>query len=215
MLKSSASKQEPPASKQEPPASKQEPPASKQEPPAAESDERSEEQPPEGQGQDTQQTPPAQAPTAQHGTRKGHTGHHQSEEQQVALRQVSAELSLLERVEAIWPDVVRDVKPHDMKLQAILNDVHPVNVEGNTVILQARSYFHFSQVEKNLRSHQIVEEVLSQHMGQRFGMRCVYQEQEKPEDLRSQIQSSLRDPHVKAARNIFSADVIDIEPAET
>jgi DNA polymerase-3 subunit gamma/tau len=135
------------------------------------------------------------------------------EQQTAAAQAVREELTLLDQVEALWSEVVRDVRPHDITLQAMLRDVHPVNVEGNTVVLLAKSAFHQSQIEKPHR-RQIVEKVLARHLDQRLAVRCIVHEQEKPDDLRQQMRHARNDPHVKAARNIFGAQVIAIEPVE-
>lgn len=129
------------------------------------------------------------------------------------LEVVSAELSALEQVEAVWADVVRDVRVEDMNLQAILRGVHPVDVEGATLVLLAQSKFHYDQVEKPL-SRGIVEKVLSRHMGTSFRVRCIRQQQTRSNDTRKHIQASLKDPLVKAARNIFGAEVIGVETTD-
>lgn len=129
------------------------------------------------------------------------------------LEAVSAELSALEQIEAVWADVVRDVRVEDMNLQAILRGVQPVDVEGATVVLLAQSKFHHDQVEKP-HSRLIVETILSRHLGSNFRVRCVRQEQTRGDDPRKHIQASLKDPLVKAARNIFGAEVIGVETAD-
>ena len=125
----------------------------------------------------------------------------------------NAEISQLERIEAIWPDVVRDVRPRDKMLQALLRDVRPVDVEGNTLILLANSPFHRSQIEKPI-NRQIIEEILSKHMTTPFGVRCTTEARAEARDLRSQIRAARKDPLIRAAINIFDADVIGIEPDE-
>jgi DNA polymerase-3 subunit gamma/tau len=132
---------------------------------------------------------------------------------QSALREVNAELSMLEQVEAVWPAVVRDVRPYDNKLQAMLRDAYPIDVEGNNIVLLAKYTFHKTQIEKP-DSRRILEDVLSQHMGRNVGIRCINEEQTRRDDMRSQIASIRNDPHVKAARNIFEAEIIDVWAAD-
>jgi DNA polymerase-3 subunit gamma/tau len=126
------------------------------------------------------------------------------------VQEVQAELSMLDRVEAVWPAVVRDVRPHDNKLQAMLRDVYPVDVEGTTVVLLAKYPFHRSQIEKPTK-RRIIEQVLSSHLGSTIGVRCTMQEQDKPDEPQVQIHSVRNDPYVKAVRNIFGAEIIDVE----
>ena len=59
----------------------------------------------------------------------------------------------------------------------------------------------------------VVEMVLSKQLGSNYGIRCVVetQQRENPNALREQIRSSRKDQHVKAAINIFDADIIAVE----
>jgi DNA polymerase-3 subunit gamma/tau len=132
-----------------------------------------------------------------------------SERPQAEIEAVSNELSALEQVEAVWADVVRDVRPFDNKLQAMLRDVHPVDVEGSTVILLAKYPFHKGQIERHA-SRRILEDVLSQHLGNRYAVQCTLQEQAPADTTRSQLRNARNDPHIKAARNIFGAEIVDI-----
>ncbi len=135
-------------------------------------------------------------------------------ELQETLQAVNAELILMNQVEAVWPNVMRDVRSKNNKLAAILRDVHPVNVEGNTIVLHATSHFHYTQVAEKPRSRQLIESVLSTHLGGAFAIRCIYKEQEKQEDAHRHIQESLKDEHVRVAINTFEAEIIDFLPAE-
>lgn len=120
----------------------------------------------------------------------------------------------LEKVVALWPAVVQDVRPKNATVQALLRDVQPVGVEDQTVVLLAKSDFHKQNIESR-RNRLVVEEVLSKHMGEPFAVRCIIdKQQEAKTDTRSQIQAICTDPVVRAAMNIFSADVIDVEENE-
>jgi DNA polymerase-3 subunit gamma/tau len=129
------------------------------------------------------------------------------------IASANADVAALEQVESVWPDVVRDVRVFDKTLQALLNSgVRPVDVKGNEAILEVASDFLFKQLAKpTLR--QIVERVLSKHTGTNYAIRCVVEAQrrENPNTLREQIRSSRKDQHVKAAINIFDAEIIAVE----
>ncbi len=129
------------------------------------------------------------------------------------VKAANADISLLERVEQVWPDVVRDVRPRDKMVQALLQSVRPVDVEGNTVVLLAASQFHKDNVEKPV-NRRIVEEVLGKHIAMRLAIRCVIEGREAPQDLRGRIREARKDELVKAAINIFDADIVGIEMDE-
>ncbi len=125
----------------------------------------------------------------------------------------NADAAAFERIEGIWPAVVRDVRVHNKTLQALLNSgARPVDVKDNMLILEVPSEWLMNQIEKPAM-RQIVEEVLSKHMGAPFSIRCVVEAQrrENPGALREQIRMSRKDPLVRAALNIFDADIIAVE----
>jgi DNA polymerase-3 subunit gamma/tau len=132
------------------------------------------------------------------------------------IASANADVAALEQVESAWPDVVRDVRVFDKTLQALLNSgVRPVDVKGNEAILEVATDFLFKQLAKPAL-RQIVERVLSKHTGVDYVIRCVVEAQrrENPNTLREQIRSSRKDQHVKAAINIFDAEIIAVETDE-
>ncbi|MEN9937828.1 MAG: hypothetical protein RLZZ387_4407 [Chloroflexota bacterium] len=130
-----------------------------------------------------------------------------------AIENANADAAAFELVESVWQAVVRDVRVHDKTLQALLNSgVKPVDVKDTMVILEVPSEWLMTRLEKP-QLRQTVEKVLSKHMGAEFNIRCVVeaQQRENPSVLREQIRTSRKDPLVKAALNIFDADIIGVE----
>ncbi len=128
----------------------------------------------------------------------------------------NADAAALERIESVWPEIIRDVRVHDKTLQALLNSgVRPIDIKENVVILEVANDWLLTRLEKpNLR--QIVEKVLSKHMNATHFISCVVEAQgrENPNVLREQIRSSRKDPLVKAAINIFDAEIVRVETHE-
>lgn len=122
----------------------------------------------------------------------------------------TAEETTLKQLDRLWPAIVHDIRPYDPTLQAILRSVHPVEVEGTTIVLQATSKFHQDNIEKP-RSRHIVEEVVSKHLKAAYRVRCVSEKQTKKKDLQHQKRTVRKDRMVRAAMNIFDADIVDIE----
>ncbi len=129
------------------------------------------------------------------------------------VQAANADATLFERAEAVWQEVLRDVRPRDKMLQALLRDVRPTDVEDNTLILLATSPFHRNQIERPANK-QIIEEVLARHLGETVPVRCTTEERRETRDVRSQIRDVRKDSLVKAAINIFDADIVDIEADE-
>lgn len=126
----------------------------------------------------------------------------------------NTDISILEKVEEVWPSVIHDVRPYDTMLQALLRSVRPIDVEGTTIVLLANSDFHRQNVEKP-GYRRIIEEVLGKLLNGHFTIRCTVEARtETRADIRQKIRTIRKDPLVRAAINIFDADVVDIEKFE-
>jgi DNA polymerase-3 subunit gamma/tau len=125
----------------------------------------------------------------------------------------NADFSLLERVEASWEHIKRDVRPRSPTVQALLHSIRPIDVEGDTIVLLASSTFHQTQIE-NPQNRRIVEEVISKLLGKPIAIRCTIEAKTEARDLRGQIREARKDDLVRAAMNIFDAQIVDIEAEE-
>ena len=151
--------------------------------------------------------PPADAEAPAHPTPPvAHT--HRSPEEAAAA---NADFSTLERVEGLWEEIKRGVRPKSPAVQALLHGARPIDVEGNTVVLLASSPFHKDNLEK-AQNRRIIEDVLKKHLGAAFALRCTIEERDESRDLRGQIREARKDELVRAALNIFDAHIVDIEP---
>jgi DNA polymerase-3 subunit gamma/tau len=165
--------------------------------------------------------PPAKSnrPPPHRKSRQSNQHTHQNQQEhdyRAAAEAAGHDISVLEQLEEVWPAVVRDVRPRDRNLEAVLKSgVSPVDVEGDTVVLLAPYDFHKKRLDKP-DYHRILEDVLSKHLGQRVRMRCVtrLQPEELELDLVSQFREARKDRRVHAAINVFDADLIRIEPLE-
>lgn len=125
----------------------------------------------------------------------------------------NADFSLLERVIEVWDLIKRDVRPLKRTIEALLKDVRPIDVEGNTIVLLAASPFHKTNIEQP-QNREIVEAVVKKHLGAPYAIRCTIEAKPEARDLRSQIREARKDTLVRAAMNIFDAHIVDIEPEE-
>jgi DNA polymerase-3 subunit gamma/tau len=128
----------------------------------------------------------------------------------------NAAAAALEVVEQIWPDVVRDVRVHNKTTQALLKSgVIPVDIQDTVVVLEVESDFVLTKLDQP-QNRILIERVLSKHMGANYTIRCVVKEQSRnnPHQLREQIRTNRKDPLIRAAINIFDADIVAVEPNE-
>ncbi|MBC8163019.1 MAG: DNA polymerase III subunit gamma/tau, partial [Roseiflexaceae bacterium] len=135
---------------------------------------------------------------------------------QIDVAQENAAAVALEAIELAWNDILRDVRVHDKMVYALLNSgVRPSDIEGETVILEVASDFFLGKLNQ-LSTRQVVELVLKKHTGVDYRIRSAVKEQlrENPNVLRDQIRTSRKDPLVKAALNIFDAEIVAVESDE-
>jgi DNA polymerase III subunit gamma/tau len=140
---------------------------------------------------------------------------HQAAAPQASAAALAADsdFSLLERVEAAWELIKRDVRTKSPTLQALLNSVRPMDVEGRTIVLLASSEFHKTNVEQPT-NRQIVEDVIKKHLGQVYAVRCTTETRNEVTDLRGLVREARKDDLVRAALNIFDAQIVAIEPLD-
>lgn len=132
------------------------------------------------------------------------------------IEAANAEVALLEQVESLWPDVIRYVRAESKMVQALLNSgVRPVDVQGDVVVLEVDSEFLMNRLDQRA-SRDIVERMLSKCMGQAYRIQCVVkaQQRDNPHTLREQIRINRKDRLIKAAINIFDADIVAVERDE-
>ncbi|GAB4151378.1 MAG: DNA polymerase III subunit gamma/tau [Roseiflexaceae bacterium] len=139
-----------------------------------------------------------------------------SAEQGAEVEAANADAAMLEYVEQIWPEVIRDVRVYDKTLQALLNSgVKPVDIKQNTVVLEVATDWLLTRIESP-KQRQLIEKVLSRHMQGQYLISCIVaaQRRENPNVLREQIRTTRKDPLVRAAINIFDADILRVETYE-
>jgi DNA polymerase-3 subunit gamma/tau len=110
-----------------------------------------------------------------------------------------------------WPEFLNALRPRNLSLEALVRSCDPVAVEGDAVVLAFIHNFHRSKVEED-QNRQVVEEVLSDLIGQRYRVRCVMVEQERT-SAGGRVGSSAEqivteDPVVRAAVEDLGAQVV-------
>ena len=71
---------------------------------------------------------------------------------------------LLEKLEAQWEDIKRDVRPRSPAVRALLHGARPIDVENKVVIILAASPFHVDNLSKR-PNRRIIEDVLRKYFG--------------------------------------------------
>jgi DNA polymerase-3 subunit gamma/tau len=126
--------------------------------------------------------------------------------------------AVLEQVESVWEEVLQGIKARDRTLFVLLTSsggVRPIDLKDDVVIFEVKNDWQVKRIEQPA-SRRVIETVLSKHMGANYRISCVAEAQhrEHPNMRREQIRDSRKDLHVKAAINIFDADIIDVEHSE-
>jgi hypothetical protein len=127
----------------------------------------------------------------------------------------NAAAAILEQVESVWEDVLQGIKARDRTLFVLLTSsggVKPIDTKDDMIIFEVKNDWQVKRIEQ-AGPRRVIEGVLSKYMGANYRISCVAEAQsrENPNVRREQIRDSRKDLHVKAAINIFDADIIDVE----
>jgi DNA polymerase-3 subunit gamma/tau len=112
-----------------------------------------------------------------------------------------------------WPAIVRDIRVKNRNLEALIKTgINPIDIEGNVVILKADNEWLLKRMQEQVNIV-LVEQVLERHTGAKYRIRCVAdaQRRESGSAKREQMRDTSNNPIVKAAMNVFDADIIGIE----
>ncbi len=131
------------------------------------------------------------------------------------VAQANADVALLEQVEGIWEDVLQGIRARDKTLYVLLTSnggVKPIDVKETLIIFEVKTDWQVKRIQQS-KARRLIETVLSKCMRANYTISCVAEAQhrENANELREQIRNSRQDPHVKAAINIFDADIIAVE----
>ncbi len=127
----------------------------------------------------------------------------------------NAAAAVLEQVESVWEDVLQGIKARDRTLFVLLTSsggVKPIDIKDDMIVFEVKNDWQVKRIEQDV-PRRVIEGVLSKCMGKNYRISCVAEAQnrESPNVRREQIRDSRKDLHVKAAINIFDADIIDVE----
>lgn len=117
----------------------------------------------------------------------------------------AAGLSLSSVVDS-WDSILKEVKPYNHSVEALLKSCKPKEIVGNNLILEVAYAFHKDRLE-SANSREIIEKVLSNRFGSKLKVKCI---------LRSKAGESLTDKNVeppkkevvaKKALEVFNGEV--------
>jgi len=107
----------------------------------------------------------------------------------------------LERIENLWEELLVQIKKRNMHVEALLKSCQPVAVEEDVVVLGFYYPFHKRRIEEP-RCKGLVEEILSQGMGQPYHIKCVLladRERRRGSPKKRDLGAVKEDPLIKAA----------------
>ncbi|KPL81201.1 DNA polymerase III subunit gamma/tau [Herpetosiphon geysericola] len=120
---------------------------------------------------------------------------------------------LLAEVEAVWLQVIEDLKPYNPRLQAVLKSCEPLGLEDNTLLIGTPSPFHTKQLDDQTQ-RRLIEDLLAKAVGRQIfvrGEEANRDQQNRARDARRQREEIMKDQIVKAARNIFDARIVGVQ----
>ena len=97
-----------------------------------------------------------------------------------------------------WNDIITACGEKSGSVQALLRDARPVAGDTEGLVLGCRAEFHRERLSE-LKYRTVVEDVLSQVLGQRVRYRCVVSTSREAPASIDPTQAALDDPLVRAA----------------
>jgi len=115
-----------------------------------------------------------------------------------------------------WPAIVRDIRAKNRNLEALIKSgIHPFDVTEDTVTLKTDTDWLLAKVQER-PNIVLIEQILERHTGKLYKIRSVAatQKREATNAKREILRDTSNIPIVKAAMNVFDADVVGIETPE-
>lgn len=116
---------------------------------------------------------------------------------------------LLER----WPAIIRDLRSKSRNLEALIKSgIAPIDIQGTVITLKADNEWLLNKIQER-NNVLILEEVIARYAGVSYTIRSVAEaaKRDSGSALREQIRDTTTNPLVRAAMNVFDADVVSIE----
>lgn len=116
---------------------------------------------------------------------------------------------LLER----WPAIIRDLRSKSRNLEALIKSgIAPIDIQGTVITLKADNEWLLNKIQERTNVT-ILEEVIARYAGVSYTIRSVAEaaKRDSGSALREQIRDTTTNPLVRAAMNVFDADVVSIE----
>jgi DNA polymerase-3 subunit gamma/tau len=116
---------------------------------------------------------------------------------------------LLER----WPAIIRDLRSKSRNLEALIKSgIAPIDIQGTVITLKADNEWLLNKIQER-NNVTILEEVIARYAGVSYTIRSVAEaaKRDSGSALREQIRDTTTNPLVRAAMNVFDADVVNIE----
>ncbi len=115
-----------------------------------------------------------------------------------------------------WPAIVRDIRAKNRNLEALIKSgIHPFEVSEDAVTLKTDTDWLLAKVQER-PNILLIEQILERHTGKIYRIRSVAatQKREATNAKREILRDTSNIPIVKAAMNVFDADVVGIETPE-
>jgi len=120
-----------------------------------------------------------------------------------------------ETLRSRWPELLNALRPRNLALEALMRSCEPLAVEGDVIVLEFVHKFHRGKVDEE-HNKRVIEQALSDLVGQRYRVRCVLARSERdaasgsvskpPSSSPEQIVAE--DPVVRAAVEDLGAQVL-------
>ncbi len=113
----------------------------------------------------------------------------------------------LKQIEEKWEKILAEIKPLNHSVEALLRSARPWKIDGDVLILEVFYKFHKERLETE-KCRSIVEEVISQFLGNPIKLKCILGEKKnfpKKTDSKTDSESNI----LMVANEIFNGKIIN------
>ncbi len=122
-------------------------------------------------------------------------------------------LADIDDLRARWPAIVRDLRSRNKNLEALLKSgIELVSLQGDIIIIKAENDWLINKIKEH-SNITLLEQMIERHTGMVYRVRSA-NDTAKPKNaqsMRNQLRDTTTNPLVRAAMNVFDADVVSIE----
>lgn len=125
---------------------------------------------------------------------------------------VSSKALSFEKIEKLWPDILKEIKKRKISAHAVLMEGKPAAVEKSTLLILFKDGFGFhKEAAGNSPNKEFIEGVIGEMLGEAVQIKCIMEDEApKLSEASREISIAEEDLEVQKIIEIFGEDLVEI-----